>query len=334
MTDIPGMDGPASETTGPDGSTAEVADTSKEKNQLPRSSLKSSPVTNAHHDEPEQTGAYQEPDEDHDEREKRKLILVLKKIFLPVVLAVIGGVLAIFAIALYPTPSDLVSPSYPTLVLNSAFRIAHIEYGVFPAHPNSTKIVFQILLPQGVAHPPGDAATASLTLYLPPGTAFQACPTGFCGYYSAGPDRYWTKRLTFNPAPPSEGLGHTGESVVEISVKAHNFGYISNDVNAAATIPQLYYYGPGSPLFATEYIHVPSPNDYDWSAFAPELVSSTRVVWAEPSASGTVQGRVNVGINHAGQSRDSNRTFIAGALVGLAGAALLSAIVEAFHLLG
>ena len=46
---------------------------------------------------------------------------------------------------------------------------------------------------------------------------------------------------------------------------------------------------------------------------------------------GRIPGRAAVGINHAEQTTDDNKTFVAGALIGLAGGALLSAVQEALH---
>ena len=47
--------------------------------------------------------------------------------------------------------------------------------------------------------------------------------------------------------------------------------------------------------------------------------------------SGHIPDVVATGINHASEARDNDLTFLAGALVGVAGGALLSAIQEALH---
>ena len=125
--------------------------------------------------------------------------------------------------------------------------------------------------------------------------------------------------------------GITGAAEIQVFVRADDLGYAFNEVTAAAAIPRLYYVGPGSPFLVTEYDRVPSPNRYDWSAFPPTLSYGTEIAWEEKVTNGAAQGRVSVGVDHANQTKESNNTFIAGALIGLAGGALLSAIQEAFR---
>jgi hypothetical protein len=48
-------------------------------------------------------------------------------------------------------------------------------------------------------------------------------------------------------------------------------------------------------------------------------------------AAGITSGRIATGVNHLAQAADDHRTFFAGALLGLAGGALLSAVQEALH---
>jgi len=253
-----------------------------------------------------------------------------KKILLPVILAVIGGVLAAVAIALYPRPNDFPIPSYPAFYVKSAFVIDYIYYRVIPVHRSITEITVEIILPPGVASPPPKAPAPIFNMVLPPGITFQSCPASPCSY-DQGTKRYsWAESLGLKPSVRySQGI--TGAAEVRVFVRADDLGYAFNEVTAAAAVPQVNYFGPGSPLLMTEYDRVPSPNRYDWSAFPPEGSYGTRIAWGEVVTNGASQGRVSIGVDHANQTKDSNNTFIAGALIGLAGGALLSAIQEAFR---
>jgi hypothetical protein len=95
-------------------------------------------------------------------------------------------------------------------------------------------------------------------------------------------------------------------------------------------LPQVQYKGPGSPQFSVGY-YIPSASSYDWSSFPALYANDIRAVWLEQLTNGQAFGRVAVGINYTNQQRDSLYTFIAGALVGIGGAALLSSVQEALH---
>ena len=78
---------------------------------------------------------------------------------------------------------------------------------------------------------------------------------------------------------------------------------------------------------------------YDWSSFPTSAINNSDAAWTiatTSSVSGrqavaSTPGRVAVGINHARQASDNDKTFVAGALLGLAGGAILSAVQEALH---
>jgi Cu/Zn superoxide dismutase len=63
----------------------------------------------------------------------------------------------------------------------------------------------------------------------------------------------------------------------------------------------------------------------------PEDTTSHSAVWQEQLAVGDTPSRVAVGIEHAGQAHNQLVSLLAGTLLGLGGAALLSAVQEARH---
>jgi hypothetical protein len=108
-------------------------------------------------------------------------------------------------------------------------------------------------------------------------------------------------------------------------------------VTASAAIPEIQLYNPTgkSTVTAQSYLAVdvklPSASTYDWSSLPPLNATKDSVTWITPLVSHNTPGRVAVGIDYSRQASDSNATFIAGALLGLAGAAFLSAVQEALR---
>jgi hypothetical protein len=119
-------------------------------------------------------------------------------------------------------------------------------------------------------------------------------------------------------------------------VQAHHFGVTSDGVTAAAAIPEITFTGSkGAGLIAAYRIQ--SASSYDWSSYPPFTLTNSGAVWHEAVLPGSIYnpadtaGRVASGINHTAQANNDTKTFIAGALLGLAGGALLSAVQEALH---
>ena len=164
---------------------------------------------------------------------------------------------------------------------------------------------------------PHGGAVAGLSVGLPRGTNF-VCSSSTCKEDSQ-----------------SVGLAfkRDGEAIIasaEFFVEARSFGVEYNDVTASAAIPEVVYDGPGTPLLIVSY-QIPSASSYDWSSYPASSVDKSGAVWQQALIHGDTVGRVTVGTNYAAQANDDTRTFIAGALLGLAGGALLSAVQEALH---
>lgn len=247
-----------------------------------------------------------------------------KRALTPVVLGGVGLALFLFALVLYPSVSQLPAPSYSLVEVDTKFPIQGILYQVTQVSSDVAEVQITVeltkQLPRGAASP-----AVSLSIALPPYTAFRNCPHPACGVgkglYTG---YYWTRSLSF------------GSSTIVTSdffVKAHSFGVIFNDINASASIPEVEYQGTGATgtlLFDAEY-RIPSASSYDWSSYPALLATTSEAAWGETVNHGDTATREAVGIDHGHQVSDENKTFFAGALLGLAGGAVLSAIVEALH---
>lgn len=117
-------------------------------------------------------------------------------------------------------------------------------------------------------------------------------------------------------------------------MKAHSFGVTFNGINASASNPEILYQGigkgTGTPLLFVVY-HFPSASSYDWSSYPALWASKSAAAWQEAVNHGDTATRTAVDIDHARRASDNNKTFFAGALLGLAGGAILSAVQEALH---
>jgi len=96
-------------------------------------------------------------------------------------------------------------------------------------------------------------------------------------------------------------------------------------------LPQVFLTNSSNqPTLVTTYA-IPSGSSYDWTTLPPRWSNGNKVQWGEQIGSGGLDGIAVLGINQSNQAKDDTETFFAGALLGLAGAALLSAVQEALH---
>ncbi|HEV2374488.1 MAG TPA: hypothetical protein VGS19_20295 [Streptosporangiaceae bacterium] len=241
-----------------------------------------------------------------------------KKILTPVVLAVLGLALFLFALVLYPSTTELLAPASSHVGVTTRFPIENILYDVTQVSSGTAEVQISV----GLANPltlPVASRTANLAMFLPPGVVFRDCAHPACKVLGA--TFYWTKSVAF-------GSGKT--ATADFFVKSHSFGVTFNGVNASAAIPEIFYHSTGTPDLFAAY-HFPSASSYDWSSYPAFFASKSTVVWQEAVTNGETVPRSAVGIDHARLASDDNKTFFAGALLGLAGGAILSAVQEALH---
>jgi hypothetical protein len=250
-----------------------------------------------------------------------------KAVLRPVVLGTIGLGLLLISFFLYPRTADVPSPAFARLGLAATFPVAFIEYGVVQVSPQIAEIRISVTLPTGTLRPPAGARPAVLAVIPPFGTGFRNCHPPACTVQSNRITKAytWQKLLSFRPVKSA------GTATADFFVKARSFGVISNGVSASAAIPEVIYEGPGKPMLLTLY-RLPSASSYDWSASPTAAVTSSTAQWQQDLASGDTPGRTAAGINHSAQARDDIKIFIAGALLGIAGGAIIAAVQEAMHL--
>jgi hypothetical protein len=258
--------------------------------------------------------------------------LGLKEVLIPLVLAILAVVLLLLTFVVYPRRANISPPAFSQLIITTDVPINYIEYGVGQASPATAKMNIFVALPRGIP-----AAAATLEVYLPIGATFANCHPPACAVSRVGhlETSSWTERLAFKPTGSS--LGATADFLVN----ADNFGATSNGLTALASIPEVTYTTTyGTTYQGIEYpppqlqagYRLPSASSYDFSSsFPTTYTTKSAAVWEETVLPGDTAQRPAVGTNHAAQTSDEVSTFIAGALVALAGAAILAAVIEAVH---
>ncbi len=251
------------------------------------------------------------------QRSRRKTIVT------PIVLGVLGLVAGLAAILLYlSTTAEPPTPEYSRVAISATFPLSFVHYEVFQINQATAEV--KVLVNLTTAAPPVGASPASVSVAPPLGTVFQDCPPEACVVLHAHglTASDWTKKLVFESAPGSNGF-----AIADFFVKASSFGATSNGVTAAAAIPEVLYGGGGRPVLLASY-HIPSASSYDWSSFPTAAADSVSAIWQETLTTGDNPGKVAVGTDHAGQASQNIKIFIAGALVGIAGGAVVSVIQQ------
>jgi hypothetical protein len=239
----------------------------------------------------------------------------------PVLLAVLGLVLVIVGLILYPRRAERPAPVTTKLDVFSTCPLFSIGYAVDPARgrPGVSRLEVRLTLPEGAL--PGSGACvggrgAGVTVVPPAGTKLMNCSK--C-------HGRWTVGLPF----PADGV-----ATAYFYVRAGGFGVFSNGATTFAAIPEVVYIRKATPVGTPELIaayDVGSASSYDWSAEPPVSATNSGAIWEEPVTRGVTAGRVAVGIDQAVQASDAFVSFLAGVLVALGGAAILAAVIEAVH---
>jgi hypothetical protein len=248
-----------------------------------------------------------------------------RKFLTPIVLAILGLALFLFALMLYPSTTELPAPPYSLVSISTRFPIDSIVYRVTQVSSGIARVRISVQLPSQLAIPVPSRAVL-LTLAPPPGTLFRNCPHPACEVTTGMvTGSFWNQPLSFKS-------GRTANA--DFFVKDHSFGVTFNGVNASASIPEVLYQGTGSttgPALLFVVYHFPSASSYDWSSYPVMAASKSAATWQEAVNHGDTATREAVGVDHASQASNDNKTFFAGALLGLAGGAILSAVQEALH---
>jgi hypothetical protein len=246
----------------------------------------------------------------------------------PIVLFGLGVVFVVISYLAYPRPAGVGIPGYSTIDVVSQAPIGIIDFSAHPASAGTVEVTVQLKLSELTVAPIG--STSATVYFAPPNAiAFTQCPHQVCSQEVREQPGAQGHLVTF---PSRSGAAATAT----FRIKANGIVPAANGLTASAALPQAFYDCPVSdprcptPTLDTRY-DIASAASYDWSSLPYQHVSASTISWSEQVQSGAAPGRVAVGIDPASQSRDDARTFVAGALIGLAGGALLAGVQELLH---
>jgi hypothetical protein len=214
--------------------------------------------------------------------------------------------------------------------ISTSLPINLVKYVVIALSPTEYQVDLLLQAPSVSSN-----SVADVSIYLPDGWRFGSCTrAGFdsCqrtpiasqrGYYH-GSTGEWLMKV--------RGPSLLRSADLAINIRGANFGYTTNGLQESVAMPQIAFDSNVNSELAVVYQGLPNPEKFDWSAFPTDEETSAYASWIEQITNGVEPGRVAVGIDHAAQRRDELAIFLAGALVGLAGAALIGAVQESLHL--
>ena len=247
----------------------------------------------------------------------------LRKLSIPIALFVIGCALCAWAYLVKPSRGDVITPATAYVLISSPIKLTNIRYTIMESRTSyySVDIIGEThKYFKKRAKATVYVAFSNTTTFVP-----HCADTVNCQAHVLLPDG------VIEPGISTELDVNNWNFEFDFTIKSPEFAFSYNGVEALALLPHVEYQGPGSPIVNVLY-DVPDGSNYDWSSLPP-AVNPLGLEWDEPLAFFN-QGSASEmsGTNHVNGDRDDSLTFLAGALVGVGGAALIGALQEALHL--
>ena len=249
---------------------------------------------------------------------------ILRRYLLPIGLALLAAGSGVGVIILLPDRS----PLYATVTdsLRRCWERRRRSHSIFSCFVGHNRWAVTISMEDDVD---AGQTTVGVQLVLLPGSRFLDCVTA-CSNDGASGATYHPSLVLLQKRMVSR--------TVDVSSKP--FGYATNELDASVALPELLYTGHVQPSF---YVHAAIRNaqNYGWTGVAPEFLSPTGAQWLELSASAPITSNAvqqevapnnATGVNPAAQDDDNRLTFLAGALLGVGGGALIAALQESVPL--
>ena len=282
-----------------------------------------------------ETSESSEPDRIQDGDLQPSLLNLLsrhKRPYISITLAIIGLAILPLAFWLLPSGDQPPTPSAPVVSIGTNVPITDMLYQVVRRGPSSHLLSVILQTSSAVT---SKVNSANVEIFLPRSWEFGPCvgsKSACVGRPAAGVAK---GRV---PYPGTVRVWHIGfpygttEAALLIFIKGRDFGYTSNSVTENVAMPQIQFSDPVNLRLGVVYKGLPSLVNYDWSSFPPTTLTGTYAGWFELIINGNAQARMAIGIDHGARNRENRDTFLAGALVGIAGSALIGAVQEAIHL--
>lgn len=238
-----------------------------------------------------------------------------RRILLPLSLGAFIVVPLLLAIRIYPKPLASLDNLGPLkLTITTTATVTQVEYVVSNSHME----VFVYAKPTG----PKRASPSEAVIQIAPGWVDPTWPTTLMTGLPA------TAPAPFAPSPPPLPWDKSPGPFVasaNFDMGPDERGLAYNGRNASAEIPEVVIPGPReNPGLHVSY-DIPSGSSYDWSPGPPQ----TAAEWSSHLTRADTPGQMFFGTDHGREDSDNLHIFVAGALIALAGAAVLAALQEA-----
>jgi hypothetical protein len=273
----------------------------------------------------------------------------LRRYRIALLLLVLSGIFTGVAAATFPRAAPVYRPDSFGLTATLNGDLKDVTVRVLQGRRDY--LIVSILLISGPPPIPKYSQDGIVELFLPPGTRVIGCkhvPGPTRGQQCFGPlpgaVNGGTKLLlmthAFSPYPSNHNFW---TATLDTTLVTNHFAFDSNGLDAEAVLPSAYAF-ISDPQYShavvtiSDYYWIPNAASYDWTGTPlPNLITSRYVEWIEHVSSGQCpasnckSGIALGGINNGAQENANLLSFVAGALIGIAGAALIGAIQEALH---
>jgi hypothetical protein len=237
-----------------------------------------------------------------------------RRILLPLSLGAFVVVPLLLTICIYPRPPGSLDNLGPVkLKITTTATVTLVEYVV----TNSDVEVIVYAKPTG----PKRASPSEAVIRIAPGWVDPTWPTTLMTGLPA------TAPASFAPSPPALSWDKSPGPFVasaHFDMGPNERGLAYNGLNAVVAIPEVVIPGPReNPELHVSY-DIPSDASYDWSPGPPQ----TAAEWSSHLTRADTPGQMFFGTDHGREDSDNLHIFLAGALIALAGAAILAALQE------
>jgi hypothetical protein len=229
----------------------------------------------------------------------------------------VGVVASASSYAIRPDRADVIGPAFSSVLVESEAPIAILDFEVHRDEPDtSTVFISAKVFTGGSGAPPDGSIFFTFPRDAEPAECVEPRP---CLHLK---DSYfWTAALKYDDL---------GSATVTIPVRGERYAFDDNGVSAAAALPEVEYQGNPDSQLNVKYA-MDDPSAYDWTGIPPSVLRPGFIVWTEQVDDGRVDPQVVTGLDRTAANRDRSSEFLAGALIGVAGGAVVGALQEALN---
>lgn len=272
-----------------------------------------------------------------------KLLAVGLRFGVPGLLLLMAVATGLGAYRLFPFDTPVYSPPPLNLMIFTlqGVSVRYVEFDLFGAsYPETREYLIVVEVDSFAATPTAPIDPQStVTLMVPERVTAVDCTNPKCTLHVAGgptsiPETFVNLRIGTRSTSQQAGVTYWNGSA-QVRIRANRFAFAQNATDLEGQLPAItdLFSGrqlPDSTRILISY-EIPKSLSFDWvGGPIPTFVSDRSVIWTETSAAAAQHVQISA-VNRSAQIDNSNRTFFAGLLFGVAGGALVGALQESLH---